>query len=146
MQAAFRAEQNTLHFELHDLVILPVETGSPRAVEVILLFRVDTFWPDGTTNQVKQRVQLTWVQAGGQMYIRVCHISNAIIYDMRDRIYPLNYSDRYQTQILAGQQRAPRSASVGRRSSISRPSRHIPSSTRWTTPMRHCRASGRSSR
>lgn len=108
LEAAFRAEQNTLHFELHDLVILPVETGSPRTVEVILLFRVDTFWPDGTTNQVKQRIQLTWVQAGGQMYIRVCHISNAIIYDMRDGIYPLNYSDRYQTQILAGQQRAPR--------------------------------------
>lgn len=70
LEAAFRAEQNTLHFELHDLVILPVETGSPRAVEVILLFRVDT--SGRMVRQSGQAARPTHLGAGGRADVHPC--------------------------------------------------------------------------
>lgn len=59
--------------------------------------------------RVKQRVQLSWVVEGGQPFIRVCHVSNALDYDDRDVIYPVHYGeDRVRVAVLSGEDRAPR--------------------------------------
>lgn len=105
----FAGEQHNLRFVLHDLVTLPLTTPSSKALEVLMFFDVDTIWPDNSMQRVKQRIQLSWVIEGGQPFIRVCHISNALEYDRRDVIYPVHYEeDRMREPVLSGQARAPR--------------------------------------
>lgn len=84
----FAEEHHNLRFEMHDLVTVPLMTPSSKVLEVLLFYDVDTIWPDNSMQRVKQRVQLSWVVEGGQPFIRVCHVSNALDYDDRDVIYP----------------------------------------------------------
>lgn len=106
---AFAEEHHNLRFEMHDLVTVPLTTPSSKVLEVLLFFDVDTIWPDNSMQRVKQRIQLSWVVEGGQPFIRVCHVSNALEYDDRDVIYPVHYEeDRVRVAVLSGEARAPR--------------------------------------
>ena len=106
---AFAEEHHDLRFEMHDLVSVPLTTPSSKVLEVLLFFDVDTIWPDNSLQRVKQRIQLSWVVEGGQPFIRVCHISNALEYDRRDVIYPVHYEeDRVHVAVLSGEPRTPR--------------------------------------
>lgn len=87
---AFNKEKNNLQFKVYNLNATPVSISS-NCCEVLLSFIVDTFWPDGSTNRVSQRISLTWQIKKEQAQIIVCHISNAIEYDSRDTIYPIHY-------------------------------------------------------
>lgn len=105
----FAEEHHNLRFEMHDLVTVPLMTPSSKVLEVLLFYDVDTIWPDNSMQRVKQRVQLSWVVEGGQPFIRVCHVSNALDYDDRDVIYPVHYGeDRVRVAVLSGEDRAPR--------------------------------------
>lgn len=105
----FAEEHHNLRFEMHDLVTVPLMTPSSKVLEVLLFYDVDTIWPDNSMQRVKQRVQLSWVMEGGQPFIRVCHVSNALDYDDRDVIYPVHYGeDRVRVAVLSGEDRTPR--------------------------------------
>lgn len=106
--AAFAAEKNELKFVIHDLKVIPISTTNNHVCEIVLVFMVDTIWPDKSVNRVKQRIQLTMTERKGSIRIRLCHISNAIVYDERDRIYPMHYEDNYKKFVLAGEQRSER--------------------------------------
>ena len=106
--AAFAAEKNDLRFVIRDLKVIQLSTVNSHVCEIILAFTVDTIWPDGSVNQVKQRVQLTITERMEMIRIRVCHISNAIVYDERDTIYPLHYESDYKKFVLAGEPRSER--------------------------------------
>ena len=98
---AFMKEQNNLRFAVYDLVAVPLQAAR-QAVEVLLFFTVETFWPDGSSNVVDQRINLTWVPVDGEPRILLCHISNAIAYDVRDNIYPVHFREgRPQTKSLS---------------------------------------------
>ncbi len=97
---AFAAEKNILRFAVHNLSVTPVTTGSPLVCEVVMSFLVDTFWPDGGTNRVDQRICLSWVNCTAEPRIILCHISNAIAYDARDHIYPLFYEVTYGSDLV----------------------------------------------
>lgn len=100
---AFSAEgDHGLHFAVHDMTVIPLPTGSSRVFDVLTIFLVDTFWPDGSTNRVLQRMNFTWVIRDGKPRMRLCHISNAIAYDARDRIYPVHYNRLYQSPLPTG--------------------------------------------
>lgn len=90
---AFHNENNFLHFKLYNLSATPVRISS-TCCEVLLSFIVDTFWPNGESNRVSQRISLTWQCKKENCKIQVCHISNAIDYDTRDTIYPLHYLEK----------------------------------------------------
>lgn len=106
--AAFAEEKNELKFVIHDLRVIPIATTNNHVCEIVLVFTVDTIWPDGSLNRVKQRIQLTMAESRGTIRIRLCHISNAIVYDERDRIYPMHYEEEYKKFVLAGEQRSER--------------------------------------
>ena len=106
--AAFAAEKNDLRFVVHDLKVIPIPTTNSHVCEIILVFTVDTIWPDGSVNRVRQRIQLTVTERRGTIRLRVCHISNAIVYDERDTIYPIHYESNYKKFMLAGEQRSER--------------------------------------
>ena len=108
IQEAFHREKHELKFVLHDLTLTPLTVGSRQACEIMVFYRVDTIWPDGSSNQVVQRVHLSWCLQNGEPRIRVCHISNAISYDERDTIYPVHYAETYRTMTPAGQARSER--------------------------------------
>lgn len=59
IREAFAREEHHLQFILHDLTLVPLPVGSRHACEIMAFYRVDTIWPDGSSNQVVQRVQLT---------------------------------------------------------------------------------------
>ena len=103
---AFAQENHELRFCLHDLTILPLTVGSRQVCEIMVFFRVDTIWPDGSSNQVHQRVQFTWCMENNAPRIRICYISNSIAYDDRDTIYPIHFQETFPTMILAGEQRS----------------------------------------
>lgn len=100
MLAAFASEHNELRFAVHNLSVTPIATSSPTVYEVAMRFLVDTFWPDGGTNRVDQCICLSWVDCESAPRIILCHISNAIAYDGRDHIYPLNYEAKYGQDIM----------------------------------------------
>ena len=107
--AAFAAEKHELRFAVHNLTATLLPTGSSHVMNILLSFLVDTFWPDGSSGRVYQRIVFTWVFHNNTPYIRLCHISNAIAYDKRDRIYPVHYEETYRDQlVLAGETRSDR--------------------------------------
>lgn len=67
--------------------------------EIILFYTVDTHYPDGNTEQHRQRLQYTWQERRTRTEhgydciweIAMIHISNAWPYDSRDLIYPVHY-------------------------------------------------------
>lgn len=97
---AFAQESNGLKFAVHNLSVTPLATSSPSVFEVLMTFLVDTFWPGDSTNRVDQRIILTWVNCRDAPRILVCHISNAIAYDERDRIYPVHYEKTYGEEVV----------------------------------------------
>lgn len=97
---AYGQECNGLKFAVHNLSVTPLATSSPSVFEVLMTFLVDTFWPDGSTNRVDQRIILSWVNCRETPRILVCHISNAIAYDERDRIYPVHYETTYGEEVV----------------------------------------------
>lgn len=105
---AFAQESHELRFCLHDLTVLPMPVGSRQVCEILSFFRVDTIWPDGSSNQVHQRVQMTWCMEQGEPRIRICYISNSIAYDERDTIYPVHFQETFRTMVLAGDDRSVR--------------------------------------
>ncbi len=92
---AFGKEENPLRFTVSNLTATPFHL-SAQCNEVLLCFVVTTFWPDGGSNTVHQRITLTWEKDK----IRVCHISNSIDYDVRDNIYPVHYLESHQQMTL----------------------------------------------
>ena len=99
LKDAFAAENNTLKFNVHDLSVTTLATSSPSVFEAILMFLVDTIWPDGTIGRVNQRIQLSWVYCEEMPRILVCHISNTIAFDQRDSIYPVHYTETFGTEM-----------------------------------------------
>lgn len=99
LRNTFYAEKNNLKFAVHDLSVTALPTGSPSVIEVVLMFLVDTFWPNGTSGRVSQRIHLSWVGCKETPRILLCHISNAIAYDERDTIYPLHYDETFGTEM-----------------------------------------------
>lgn len=91
---AFFHESHNLRFAVHNLNVIPMPV-SRSCTEVFLAFTVDTFWPNGSSNQVNQRITLSWDSKFNPPLIRLCHISNAIDYDTRDMIYPTHYLNEY---------------------------------------------------
>ncbi len=96
---SFQKESNPLHFAVYDLTATPLHV-SANCTEVLLTFVVDTFWPNGSTNRVYQRITFTWEVKKELARIRVCHISNPIDYDDRDSIYPVHYLDTHAHMTL----------------------------------------------
>lgn len=96
---SFGKEENQLHFKIYDLTAIPFYI-SANCTEVLLTFVVDTFWPNGDSNRVFQRIALTWEIRKATARIRVCHISNPIDYDERDSIYPIHYLESYPHMTL----------------------------------------------
>lgn len=96
---AFSTESNPLHFAVYNMTSTPFYI-SGTCTEVLLLFTVDTFWPDGGSNRVNQRISFTWKIHKGKPLIRICHISNAIDYDARDTIYPVHYLETHPQMTL----------------------------------------------
>ena len=92
--SAFSQEQHNLRFAVYDLIAVPIST-SRQAAEVLLFFSVETFWPNGTSHVVEQRISLSWVSTPDGPRIVLCHISNAIAYDARDTIYPTHFLDSH---------------------------------------------------
>ena len=104
---AFSQEDHKLEFVLSDLKVFSVGL-TENSCEVMMFFTVDTIWPDSSVGRVDQRIQLTWVSENGEDKIKLCHISNAISYDDRDRIYPVHYEEIYKENVLAGEKRTKR--------------------------------------
>ena len=92
---AFGKEENPLRFTVNNLTAMPFHL-SGSCNEVLLRFVVNTFWPEGGSNTVHQRITLTWEKDK----IRVCHISNSIDYDVRDNIYPVHYLESHPQMTL----------------------------------------------
>ena len=90
----FEKENNNLHFKIYDLTATSFHI-SANCTEVLLTYFVDTFWPNGDSNRIYQRITMTWEIKKNQALIRVCHISNPIDYDERDSIYPIHYMERH---------------------------------------------------
>ncbi len=99
LQNIFRAEKNTLTFAVYNLSAMPVQISKTGA-EVFLSFVVDTFWQDGSSNRVDQRITLSWENKVENPKIHVCHVSNAIDYDARDTIYPIHYLEKHSSAVL----------------------------------------------
>lgn len=99
LRNTFYAEKNNLTFAVHDLSVTVLPTGSPSVFEVVMMFLVDTFWPNGATGRVSQRIHLSWVGCKETPRILLCHISNAIAYDERDTICPLHYDETFGTEV-----------------------------------------------
>ena len=59
LRSTFYAEKNNLTFAVHDLSVTVLPTGSPSVFEVVMMFLVDTFWPNGATGRVSQRIRLS---------------------------------------------------------------------------------------
>lgn len=95
----FEKEKHQLQFKVYDLTATPFYI-SANCTEVLLTFLVDTFWPNGDSNRVYQRITLTWEIKKNITKIRVCHISNPIDYDEKDNIYPIHYLDNYSQMTL----------------------------------------------
>ncbi len=95
----FSQESNPLRFAVYDLIATPCYISSNSA-EVLLNFIVDTFWPDGKTNRVYQRITFAWENKKEYPRIHVCHISNSIDYDARDTIYPIHYLEHHPQMTL----------------------------------------------
>lgn len=72
------------------------------------VFILDTIWPDSSVGRADQRMQFTWVSENGEEKIKLCHISNAIKYDERDRIYPVHYEEIYKKNVCSGERRTKR--------------------------------------
>ena len=96
---SFEKENNQLQFKVYDLTTTPFYI-SANCTEVLLTFVVDTFWPNGDSNRVYQRITLTWEIHKDKALIRVCHISNPIDYDNRDSIYPTHYLETHAQMTL----------------------------------------------
>ncbi len=96
---AFEKEYNQLKFKVYDLTPTTLRICA-NCTEVLLYFIVDTFWPDGSSNRVYQRIDFTWEIRKDIALIRVCHISNPIDYDDRDNIYPIHYLESHPNMTL----------------------------------------------
>ena len=96
---SFEKEDNQLHFQIYNLTATPFYI-SANCTEVLMTFVVDTFWPNGDTNRVYQRITLTWEIKKDIARIRVCNISNPIDYDERDSIYPVHYMESHSIMTL----------------------------------------------
>ena len=96
---AFNQEEQQLYFKVYDLTATPLHICS-NCTEVLLTFVVDTFWPEGSSNRVYQRIDFTWEVKKDLARIRVCHISNPIDYDDRDSIYPVHYLENHAHMTL----------------------------------------------
>lgn len=96
---AFANEDNPLRFKVYDLTATPFYI-SANCTEVLLTYIVDTFWPNGDSNRIYQRITLTWEIKKDLPRIRVCHISNPIDYDERDSIYPVHYLENHSHMTL----------------------------------------------
>lgn len=96
---SFGKEEHVLKFAVDNLTATPLVVSS-HCLEVLLTFMVDTFWPDGGTNRVHQRISFTWCIEKGKPLIRFLHISNSIDYDNRDNIYPVHYLENHQEMTL----------------------------------------------
>ena len=96
---AFQQEKQMLQFKVYDLTATPLHICT-NCTEVLLTFIVDTFWPDGKTNRVYQRIDFTWEIKKDLARIRVCNISNPIDYDDRDAIYPVHYLENHAHMTL----------------------------------------------
>ena len=55
---AFEKEEHQLKFKVYNMTATPLYI-SANCTEVLLTFIVDTFWPDGNTNSVYQRINFT---------------------------------------------------------------------------------------
>lgn len=97
---AFSEETHALRFTMGSIRSLCI---SPHrgVYEITLLYTIDTHYPDGNTDQHRQRLQYTWRErrvrtADGYdsiWEIVMIHISNAWPYDKRDHIYPIHYEN-----------------------------------------------------
>jgi hypothetical protein len=102
----YAKEDNTLHFAVQDLVVTPFPISN-NAIEILMTFIVDTFWLDGSTNRVYQRITLSWENKKDEPFIKFIHISNAIDYDAKDTIYPIHYLEKHSHMTLYTEESEP---------------------------------------
>ncbi len=81
---AFSSDRDSLRFDVKDLRVTPLPTGSPDVCSAAFRFQVDTIWPDGTVKRCDQRITVTATNCLIEPKILLCHISNALDYGEGD--------------------------------------------------------------
>lgn len=89
---AFSAETHQLTFAMQNIELIPMSV-SRTSLDVILTYRITSYYPNGETTVFNQRVDLLWITENQNFRIRVCHISNEFPYDSRDKIYPNHFTE-----------------------------------------------------
>ncbi|MDO4562854.1 MAG: LytTR family DNA-binding domain-containing protein [Clostridia bacterium] len=101
MLKAWDEERHDLTFSMSDISAVFVKTGN-RSCEVVLRYKVYTYYPSGAVHLHRQRMHYTWVEhsasdgnGGRKKHFRVAmlHISNAVQMDEKDNIYPVHYEN-----------------------------------------------------
>ncbi len=103
MREAWGNEQNALTFTLGDTEVQYIQT-SPSSCEVMMMYVVTTYYPNGETLPLFQRIQFSW---GDVVYtdengrrkripkIFMVHISNPGEQHSDDFIYPMHFNEVY---------------------------------------------------
>lgn len=107
---AFSHENNNLTFAMENLQVIPIFVNT-TAIDVVLTFKITTYYPNGEADVFNQRIELLWSgkkikdEQGHQetvYLIDVCHISNEFPYDERDTIYPNHFNELDISKMYAG--------------------------------------------
>lgn len=109
MRKAWGSENNVLTFELGDIEAQYTQVV-PSACEVMLMFVVTTYYPNGDAYSVFQRIHFSWADCtvidenGHKSRVPkfyMIHISNPISQHSSDFIYPVHYNE------ICDQQKSP---------------------------------------
>ena len=103
MRAAWGREQNALTFSLGDIEVQYIQT-SPSSCEVMLMYVVTTYYPNGDAIPLFQRIQYSWGDCSVRddegrrkriQKIFMVHISNPGEQHSDDFIYPTHFNEIY---------------------------------------------------
>jgi hypothetical protein len=106
MVKAWESENNILKFSIGDIEAQYVQTV-PSACEIMLMFNVTTFYPNGDCIPIYQRIHFSWADysiTGEDGHrkrtskIYMIHISNPTKQHKSDFIYPVHYNEICQNQ------------------------------------------------
>ena len=100
LRQAWSNEEHNLRFTMSNITSTAITSGKSYC-EIVLTYRVFTYYPDGKSLCHDQRLHYTWCERripGEDGVIQrvsrilLLHISNAFPYDTRDTIYPVHYT------------------------------------------------------
>ena len=99
MRKAWENEKNVLTFSLGNIEAQYIQTTT-SACEIMLIFVVTTFYPNGDSVPILQRVHFSWADcstsSGREPKIFMIHISNPVEQHSSDFIYPIHYNELRQ--------------------------------------------------